>query len=67
VVGLSWCEAVDGALFVAGGTVFFLRGDGFEIGGVVFGGHGDFAEEELREAGVAVEGVGALGVDVEEV
>ena len=44
-----------------------MRGDGFEIGGVVFGGHGDFAEEELREAGVAVEGVGALGVDVEEV
>ena len=40
--------AVDGALFVAGGAVFFLAGDGFEVGGVVFGRHGDVVQEELR-------------------
>ena len=59
--------AVDGALFVAGGAVFFLLGDGGEVGGVVFGGHGDGAEEEAGEGGVLVEDVAALGVDVEEV
>jgi hypothetical protein len=35
--------AVDGALFVAGGAVVFLLGDGGEIGGVILGGHGDGA------------------------
>ncbi len=59
--------AVDGALFVAGGAVFLLAGDGFEVGGVVFGGHFDVVEEELGEGGIAVEDVGALGVDVDEV
>jgi hypothetical protein len=59
--------AVDGTLFVAGGAVFFLAGDGFEVGGVVFGGHGYVGEEELGEGRVAVEDVGALGVDVEDV
>ena len=44
--------AVDGALFVAGGAVFFLLGDGGEVGGVVFGGHGYVAEEETGEGGV---------------
>ncbi len=34
---------------------------------MVFGGHGDGAEEEAGEGGVAVEDVAALGVDVEEV
>ena len=29
--------AVDGALLVAGGAVLLLLGDGFEVGGVVFG------------------------------
>jgi len=59
--------AVDGALFVAGGAVLFLLGDGFEVGGVVVGGHLDFAVPEAGEGGVVVEDVGALGVDVEEV
>ena len=59
--------AVDGALFVAGGAVVFLLGDGGEIGGVVFGGHGYRAEEETGEGGVLVEDVATLGVDVEEV
>ena len=34
-------KAVDGAEFVACGAVFFLLGDGGEVGGVVGGGHGD--------------------------
>ena len=34
---------------------------------MVFGGHLDVVEEELLEGGVAVEDVGALGVDVDEV
>jgi hypothetical protein len=59
--------AIDGALFVAGGAVFLLAGDGFEVGGVVFGGHFDVVEEELGEGGVAIEDVGALGVDVDQV
>ena len=59
--------AVDGALFVAGGAVFLLAGDGFEVGGVVLRGHLDVVEEELGEGGVAVEDVGAFGVDVDEV
>ena len=59
--------AIDGALFVAGGAVLALAGDGGEVGGVIFGGHADVVEEELREGGVAVEDVGALGVDVDEV
>ncbi len=59
--------AVDGALFVAGGAVLFLLGDGGEVGGVVFGGHGYGAEEEAGEGGVVVEDGAALGVDVEEV
>ena len=59
--------AVDGALFVAGGAVFLLGGDGGEVGYVVFGGHEDGAEEETRKSGVAVEDVAALRVDVEEI
>jgi hypothetical protein len=59
--------AVDGALFVAGGAVLFLRGDGGQIGDVVLGGHGDGPEEETGEGGMAVEDVAALGVDVEDV
>ena len=59
--------AVDGALFVAGGAVFFLGGDGCEIGDVVFRGHGDGAEEVALKGRVAVEGGAALGVDVEDV
>jgi hypothetical protein len=59
--------AVDGALFVAGGAVLFLLGDGGEIGDVVFGGHGYGAEEETGEGGVLVEDGAALGVDVEDV
>ena len=61
------CVAVDGALFVAGGAVFALLGDGGEVGGVVFGGHGDEAVPETGEGGVVVEDVAALGVDVEDV
>ena len=34
---------------------------------MVFGGHGDGAEEETGEGGVAIEDSAALGVDVEEV
>ena len=60
-------EAVDGALFVAGRAVFGLLGDGGEVGGVVFGGHGDPAEEEAGEGGVAVEDSGVFAVDVEEI
>jgi hypothetical protein len=59
--------AVDGALFVAGGTVFALAGDGFQVGGVILRGHLDVVEEELGEGGIAVEDVGALRVDVDEV
>lgn len=59
--------AVDGAFFIAGGAVFFLTGDGFEVGGVIFGGHLYVVEEELFEGGIAVEDVGALCVDVDEV
>ena len=44
-----------------------MLGDGGEVGGVVFGGHGYGAEEETGEGGVLVEDVAALGVDVEEV
>ncbi len=44
-----------------------MLGDGGEVGDVVFGGHGDGAEEEAGEGGVLVEDVAALGVDVEEV
>ncbi len=44
-----------------------MGGDGGEVGYVVFGGHGDGAEEEAGEGGVAVEDIAALGVDVEEV
>jgi len=60
-------EAVDGALFVAGGAVLFLLGDGSEVGGVVFGGHGYGAEEKAGKGRVAVEDGAALGVDVEEI
>jgi hypothetical protein len=35
--------AIDGALFIAGGTVVFLLSDGGKIGGVILGGHGDGA------------------------
>jgi hypothetical protein len=59
--------AVDGAFLVAGGTVFALAGDGFQIGGVVLRGHLDVVEEELGEGGIAIEDVGALRVDVDEV
>ena len=59
--------AVDGALFVAGGAVLLLGGDGGEIGAVVFGGHGDGAVPETSEGGMAVEDGAAFGVDVEEV
>ena len=34
---------------------------------MVFGGHLDVVEEELGEGGVAVEDVGAFGIDVDEV
>jgi hypothetical protein len=44
-----------------------LAGDGFEVGRVIFGRHLDVVEEELGEGGVAVEDVGALGVDVDEI
>ena len=44
----------------------FCCGDGGEVGEVVFGGHGDGAEEEAGEGGVAVEDGAALGVDVED-
>ena len=44
-----------------------MLGDGGEIGGVVFGGHGYGAEEETGEGGVLVEDLATLGVDVEEV
>ena len=64
---LAASVAVDGALLVAGGAVLFLSGDGGEVGDVIFGGHGYGAEEETGEGGVAVEDVGALGVDIEEV
>jgi len=47
-------EAVDGALFVAGGAVLFLLGDGGQVCGVVFGRHGYGAEEEAGEGGVAI-------------
>jgi hypothetical protein len=60
-------EAIDGALFVAGGAVFFLLGDGGQVGGVVFGRHGYGTEEEAGERWVAVEDRAALGVDVEEI
>jgi hypothetical protein len=59
--------AVDGALFVAGGTVLLLFGDGREVCDVVFGGHGHRAEEETGEGGVLVEYGAALRVDVEDV
>ena len=59
--------AVNGALFVAGGTVFALAGDGFQVGGVVLRGHLDVVEEELGEGGIAVEDAGAFRVDVDEV
>src|ERR1039458_3068336 len=59
--------AVDGALFVAGRTVFALAGDGFQVGGVVLRGHLDVVEEELGEGGIAVEDAGAFRVDVDEI
>ncbi len=59
--------AVDGALFVAGGAVLFLRGDGGQVGDVIFRRHLDGAEEEAGEGGVVVEDGAALSVDVEEV
>lgn len=60
-------KAVDGAEFVAGGAVFFLLGDGGEVGEVVGGGHGDGAHPEAGEGGVVVEVGVVLGVCVEEV
>ena len=59
--------AVDGALFVAGRAVLFLRGYSGEVGDVVFGGHGYWAEEEAGEGGVEVEDFCAFGVDVKEI
>ena len=59
--------AVNGALLVACGAVLFLSGDGCEVGDVIFSGHGYGAEEEASECGVAVEDVGAFGVDVEDI
>ncbi len=44
-----------------------MLGYGFEVGGVIFGGHLDFAVPEAGEGGVVVEDVGAFGVDVEKV
>ena len=44
-----------------------MLGDGGDICGVVFRGHGDGAEEEACEGGVAVEDAAALGVDIEEI
>src|SRR6185437_8988869 len=59
--------AVDGTLFVSGAAVFFLLGYRGEVGGVVFGGHGDRAVEEAGEGWMFVEDGAALGVDVEDV
>lgn len=59
--------AIDGALLVSGGTVLFLLGDGFEVGCVVFGRHGDRAVEEAGEGRVLVEEGAALSVDVEDI
>lgn len=59
--------AVDGAFFVAGGPVLFLAGDGFKVGDVIFGRHLYVVEEELGEGWIAIEDVGAFGVDVDEV
>jgi hypothetical protein len=59
--------AVDGAKFVAGGAVFFLLGDGGQVGEMVGGGHGDEAGPEAGEGGVVVEVRVVFGVDVEEV
>ena len=58
---------VDGALFIAGGAVVSLLGDGGEVGGVIFRGHGYGAEEETGECGVLIEDFAALGVDVKEI
>ena len=60
-------KTVDGAEFVAGGSVFFLLGDGGHVGSVVGGGHGDQAGPEPGEGGVAVEVGVVFRVDVEEV
>ena len=60
-------KSVDRAEFVAGGAVFFLFGDGGEVGQVVDGGHGDGAHPETGEGGVAVEEGAVFGVRVEEV
>ena len=62
--------AVDGAFFVAEWSRIrcFLAGDGFE--GPAAWSSGDIltvVEEELLEGGVAIDDVGALGVDVEDV
>src|ERR1039458_8994891 len=59
--------AIDGAFLVAGGTVFALAGDGFQVGGVVLRGHLDVVEEELGEGRVAIEDAGAFRVDVDEI
>jgi hypothetical protein len=60
-------EAVEGAEFVAGGTILFLFGDGGEVGDVVVGRHGDGAHPEALEGWMAVEQGAVLGVGVEEV
>lgn len=66
-VGDAAFKAIDGAAFVAGGAVFFLIGDGGEVGEMVGGGHGDGAHPEAGEGGVVVEERVVLGVCVEEV
>jgi hypothetical protein len=60
-------ESVDGAEFVAGGAVFFLFGDGGEVGEMVGWGHGYGADPETGEGGMAVEEGAVFGVRVEEV
>ena len=63
----SALKTVDGAEFVARGAVFFLFGNGGEVGQVVVGGHGDEAGPETAEGWVVVEVGVVLGVDVDEI
>ena len=60
-------ETIERAELVAGRTVFFLLGDGREIGDVVGGRHGDAAGPESLKGWVTVEERSMLGIDIYEV
>ena len=60
-------NTIDRAELIASRAVFLLLRDGFEIGEVVSGRHGDAAGPEAAKAAVVVQQGVVFGVDIDEI